>query len=157
MRILGIDPGVSGALAVVDSGRVVALRDMPTLQIGRGSRGTTSVVNGAELTAWIHAQEVDKAVLERVHAMPKNGVSAMFQFGRGYGTVEGVLAALRVPVDYAEPLKWKLAVKLSVGATKDASRARAIQIYPAIADQLTRKKDDGRAEAVLIATAGLLL
>ncbi len=92
------------------------------------------------------------AVVERVSAMPGNGAVSMFNFGRSYGDVRGVIGALDIPLHFVTPQKWKKHFGLT--SDKDQSRLRAIRMFPAVADQFKRKKDDGRAEAALIALYG---
>lgn len=150
---IGIDPGQTGALAVLADGQFAGFYDMPTVARPAGGQQ----VNGAELAAQLreiraaHPGAHVLAVLERVSAMPGQGVSSMFRFGEGYGVVQGVLAALGVPVMTLSPAVWKRAVGL-IGSEKDVARTLAIQQYPAAAGGLTRKKDIGRADALLIAS-----
>lgn len=152
MRILGIDPGASGALAVVEDGQLVALEDMPTLTVRRGQRDVREV--NAALLGSVVAQmrPLDAALLEKVGAMPGQGVSSMFAFGRAVGVVEGVLGALQVPYSTVPPQEWQRAMRVRGG--KDGARERAMRIYPTRAADFARKKDDGRADAVLIASYG---
>lgn len=157
MRVLGVDPGASGALAVLDmkmsQPAVVELRDMPTLPVQRGER-VIRVVNGALLAELLGLWAVDVAWLEQVASGPKDGAPQAFSFGRSVGVVEGVLAALRVPVNYFLPVQWRGRVGLRAGQLKDHSRLRATQLWPSRAAEFQRAKDDGRAEACLIALAG---
>jgi crossover junction endodeoxyribonuclease RuvC len=120
-----IDPGGSGAVAFLFTGfpNTVASEDMPTA-----------------------AGDVD---IERVGAMPKQGVSSTFKFGKAYGIAIGVVAALKIPVHFVTPAAWKRHFNLS--ADKEASRARALQLWPARADLFARKRDHNRAEAALLA------
>lgn len=152
--ILGIDPGAKGALAFfdMDSGRL-EIFDMPTVQVKRGAKLKTEV-SPQMLSAIIKANPARKAVLEKVGAMPGQGVSSMFQFGRSVGILEGVLAACGVPVDYVSPAKWQR--ELSVREGKDGNRQRACELFPAYIDKFARVKDDGRADAALIAYYGAL-
>jgi crossover junction endodeoxyribonuclease RuvC len=142
--ILGIDPGLSGALGFYFPavGRV-ALEDAPTAD---------GEINSPALAARIRAFTPAMIVLEQVHAMPKQGVSSTFTFGASYGQIRGVVGALGIPLYLVTPRKWKKHFQLS--ADKEESRGRAIQLFPANAERLTRKKDHGRAEAALLAKYG---
>lgn len=145
--IVGIDPGAQGAIAwVSEGGRLIEVRDLPYTK-GEG-------LMPAVLADWLHgaARRPVHAFVERVAARPGAGVSGMFNFGRGYGQIEGVLAALGVPVTLVTPTKWKGALRIP--ADKSASRARAAQLWPGLAGTFARAKDDGRAEAALIGLFG---
>lgn len=150
--IIGIDPGQTGALAFYDRGKIVAVVDIPTM--GR-THGKGQQVDPYELASAIltHEGHFGQAYLEQVSAMKGQGVTSCFNFGESVGIIKGVLGALQIPVLMITPQKWKKAAGL-IGKEKDASRALAIQLHPEIADQLTRKKDQGRAEAILIARFG---
>lgn len=147
--ILAIDPGASGALAFfnVEAGTLDII-DTPTVQIKRGAKLKTEI-SPQMLAAIIRPRQPDIAILELVGAMPGQGVSSMFQFGRGVGMYEGALAALQIPVTYVTPQGWQKAVNARSG--KDGNRQRAAEIYPAYAQLFARKKDDGRADAALMA------
>lgn len=147
--ILAIDPGAKGALAFldVDKGDLVIV-DMPTVEVKRGNKAKVEI-SPQLLAAEIKSRLPRIAVLERVGAMPGQGVSSMFQFGRGVGMLEGVLSALQIPVTYVTPQNWQKAVGVRGG--KDANRARAAELFPAYADLFKRAKDDGRADAALMA------
>lgn len=146
---LGIDPGASGALCFFEPDKgVVDIVDMPTVRVKRGS-GLKTEISPQMLASVVRARQPDKAVLERVGAMPGQGVSSMFQFGRGVGMVEGVIGCLALPLTYVSPVVWQRAVNTRGG--KDASRARAAELLPAYAHLFIRKKDDGRADAALLA------
>jgi len=140
--ILAIDPGLSGAIAIyfpTAPERVVA-EDVPVVD---------GAIDGATLAARIEQFKPDVAIIERVAAMPKQGVSSTFTFGRSFGTVIGVVQALRIPQHMVTPGMWKKHFRLS--ADKEEARAHALQLFPAVAAQFSRKKDHGRAEAALIA------
>ncbi len=142
--IMGIDPGISGAIAfyhtVVSR---VAVADMPV--VGRE-------VNAAELARMIRINQPDFAVLESVHSMPRDGGASAFSFGRNYGDVRGVIGALGVRLYFVTPQKWKK--HFSLTSDKEQSRLRAIRMFPAVAESFKLKKHDGRAEAALIALYG---
>lgn len=147
--ILGIDPGASGALAFFNlEAGTLEIVDMPTVQVKRGAK-LKNEISPQMLAAIICARKPVVAIIEKVGAMPGQGSSSMFQFGRGVGMVEGVLAALHVPTDYVTPQQWQKAVGARDG--KDGNRQRAAELFPAYAHLFARKKDDGRADAALMA------
>jgi crossover junction endodeoxyribonuclease RuvC len=149
---LGIDPGLSGALALLDTGlNFMLLRDMPVVPIKKGRMGLSAVLV-AEI---IEALEPDHAFVENVHAMKGQGISSAFNFGMGFGIILGALGAARVPYQFVTPNEWKKHFRLT--KDKGLSRATAARLYPVQADLFSRAKDDGRAEAALIATFGLSL
>jgi crossover junction endodeoxyribonuclease RuvC len=153
MRILGIDPGASGALAIVDltqPGRV-EIFDMPSVQVKRGTR-MVNQVSAPMLAEILREKLIDFAVLEKVGAMPGQGVSSMFAFGRAAGVVEGVLAGLEIAVTLVTPQEWQKHMRVVGG--KDGARSRASQIFSKDVNYFLRKKDDGRADAALIASYG---
>jgi len=145
--ILGVDPGQTGALALLDTdGELVDVWDMPTVD-----RQVSAALLGDLVAAiWNHVIHHDlTAVVEQVHAMPRQGVSTTFKFGVSYGVVLGVVGALDIPVAHVTPAVWKKA--MHVTADKGSSRRRAIDLWPGKASVFARVKDDGRAEAALIA------
>lgn len=152
--ILGIDPGLHGAVAcyepVMES---LVIYDMPVNEITSNGKKRL-FLNAASLAAQLSpaSDGIEFAVLENVHSMPAQGVASSFKFGRVFGAIEGVLAALKIPVRYVEPSVWKRAYELT--ADKDASRRRASERLPAHAALWARKKDDGRAESALLALYG---
>jgi len=151
--IIGVDPGVHGAVAVItETGRLVNLVDMPIVEIKVGKSMKSRV--SPELLAYELSTYRGNAVawVEQVSAMPGQGVSSMFSFGESFGVVKGVLAGLGIQVNTATPAKWKKAMELNAG--KDGSRAKAIQMWPENSHLFKRVKDDGRAEAALIAEFG---
>jgi crossover junction endodeoxyribonuclease RuvC len=144
MIVLGVDPGVSGAVAFFYPGiGRVSVHDVP---VAGGE------ISAPHLATLIRTHAPSLAVIERVSAMPGQGVSSCFNFGRSYGDVRGVIGALNIPLHYVTPSTWKKYFKLS--SDKELSRKLAIQRFPAVADHFARKKDDGRAEAALIALYG---
>jgi crossover junction endodeoxyribonuclease RuvC len=150
--VLGVDPGQTGAIAVLADGDVEGFIDMPTLPRRAGG----FQVNAAELAASLRgvlqrfSGAYVLAVLEQVSAMPKQGGASGFRFGQSDGMVRGVLGALRIPIIEVPPQMWKRHLRLT-GCNKDAARTLAVQRFPAAAPSLTRKKDIGRADALLIA------
>jgi crossover junction endodeoxyribonuclease RuvC len=147
--ILGIDVGLSGALALYRAGAWTLL-DMPI--VGDGKRHE---LNGPALCSWLREQQPDHAFVEYAAARPGQGVSSMFKFGVTYGATKMALAAVGVPYTVVTPDKWKLAVGVPTGADKEASRLRALQLFPEQAAGLARKKDHARADAMLIAFYGM--
>jgi crossover junction endodeoxyribonuclease RuvC len=148
--VIGIDPGISGAIAIFKDGRLDSVIDMPTLKIASG-KTMKSHISAIALVDILDGWSPNEAhvVTERVHARPGQGVSSMFNFGRSAGIIEGVVAALRMPHTYVTPAAWTKAVGRAAG--KDASRMRAMELFPTRADLFKRAKDDGRADACLIA------
>lgn len=153
-RVLGIDPGLGGALALWDSnlGALLVL-DMPVhvIKVGKSSKRVVDEVSLADI---VRNAAPDRAVCEWVHAMPKQGVTSVFTFGVAFGVVRGVLAALHVPVTYITPQSWQKAMRVPLG--KDGSRQRATQLLPKYAQCFVRSRDNGRSDATLIALAAQL-
>lgn len=151
MKIMGVDPGASGALVILDTDdRSIVVIDMPTTKVKRGPR-TVNQVDAVALShaLRLHVTEDMTALVEKVHSMPGQGVASTFSFGRAAGVLEGVLAALDIPFSLIPPQTWTKAMRLFGG--KDGSRARAQELFPDQAHLFARKKDDGRADAALIA------
>jgi crossover junction endodeoxyribonuclease RuvC len=147
--ILGIDPGASGALAFFDYNKgELFLFDMPTITVERGGR-TKKEVSAPMLAMLCRGTPAIRGVVERVGAMPGQGVTSMFAFGRAFGIVEGVLGGLNIPTSYVTPQAWRKVMQVREG--KDGSRQRAAELFPKYADQFALKKHDGRADAALIA------
>jgi crossover junction endodeoxyribonuclease RuvC len=152
MIILGIDPGLNGALAFYDTvEKTLEIVDMPTVDIVRNQKAKREV-SPALLACAIAGKGVKRAYLERVNAMPGQGVTSVFSFGRSTGIIEGVLAAYEIATTIITPQTWQKATQVRDG--KDGSRERAMQLFPANADLFARKKDDGRSDAALIAYFG---
>jgi crossover junction endodeoxyribonuclease RuvC len=149
--ILGIDPGLSGALAFYDpkANAVTEIHDMPTLEIKGKKR--LELYQMSTLVEKL-AREIKMAFIEDVGAMPGQGVTSMFRFGFAAGAIQGVIASFMVPMTLVRPGVWKGAMGLS--HDKDASRARASQLFPRESHRWARKMDDGRAEALLLAVFG---
>jgi crossover junction endodeoxyribonuclease RuvC len=151
MKIWGVDVGAFGAIAILDKdSRELVIIDMPTLKVKRGPRVVNQV--DAHMLADAlrgHATPDTSALIEKVHAMPGQGVSSMFSFGRAAGIVEGVLAGLSVSFELIPPATWIKSMRTFGG--KDGSRQRAQELFPDYAHLFARKKDDGRAEAALLA------
>jgi crossover junction endodeoxyribonuclease RuvC len=151
MKFMGIDPGAFGAVAVLDKdSRELVVIDMPTVKVKRGPRVVNQVDAHALADALrLHVTDETQALIEKVHAMPGQGVSSMFSFGRAAGIIEGVLAGFSVPFELIPPATWTKSMRTFGG--KDGSRQRAQELFPDYAHLFARKKDDGRAEAALLA------
>ena len=153
MIIFGIDPGVSGAISVLENKKVIEVFDMPTMIDGKKNK---KQVNGAQVTNIIKERldsEKEKeiaVVVEHVNAMPGQGVTSMFNFGQSFGVIKGICSALSLPIYFVRPTKWKKHFNL-IKTNKDASRTKVIEAYPEISSQLSRKKDANKADAILIA------
>jgi crossover junction endodeoxyribonuclease RuvC len=152
MMLLGVDPGLGGAVVLLDAHqRPVAWSRMPTLVHGR----STKRIDAASLMGFLRAYAADirHAYVEDVHAMPGQGVSSMFAFGRACGAVDGVLAALGIPTTYVTPQRWKKAAGL-IGTDKDAARSRAIQLWPQWRALSQKGEGQALADAALVAAFG---
>ena len=151
MRIIGIDPGLSGAIAVLDNNKVLKIYDMPVMAEGKKNKRQ---LNSAQLVNIIKEnienREEINVVVEQVNAMPGQGVTSMFNFGQTFGAIKGVCAALNLPIFFIRPSKWKKYFEL-INSSKDSSRTKAIEMYPSIANQLAKKKDVNKSDAILIA------
>jgi crossover junction endodeoxyribonuclease RuvC len=154
MIYVGIDPGLNGAIAALDieNGELLVY-DMPTLEVKRNNKLKREVSPHGLVDIFgpcdIPVSKVQAVVLERVGAMPGQGVTSVFSFGRSVGIVEGVLAALGLSITIVQPQAWQKAV--SVRGGKDGSRQRAMELFPKEAKAFSRKQDDGRADAALMA------
>ena len=148
---LGIDPGISGALAVLDENEdIVQIFDMPTLEVVSG-KSKKQRVNPQSIVSELRLfkdQRIE-ALIEQVNAMPNQGVTSMFSFGRSLGILEGVLAGLDIPYSLVTPSVWKK--RMQVNSSKDGARELAMRTWSNKSELFKRKKDDGRAEAALMA------
>jgi len=151
VRVLGIDVGLNGAIAIVEGDQLIEVHDMPTFSMERNGKNKR-MVNAAELARFIRQSAAGSAYLERLNAMPGQGVTSMFSMGQSLGVVLGILAALDIPTTTIPPRTWQKALDVPQG--KDGSRYRAAQLFPAHAAQFARVKDDGRSDAALIAAYG---
>ena len=151
MIIIGIDPGVSGGISVLENKKVIDVFEMPTMIDGKKNK---KQVNGAQVSNIIKeniGKEKDIiVVVEHVNAMPGQGVTSMFNFGQSFGVIKGICSALSLPIYFVRPTKWKKHFNL-IKTNKDASRTKAIEVYPEISSKLHRKKDSNKADAILIA------
>jgi crossover junction endodeoxyribonuclease RuvC len=151
MIIIGIDPGISGAISIVENKKILEVYDTPTMIEGKKNKRQ---VNSAQVTNIIkerlNSEKKVIVVVEHVNAMPGQGVTSMFNFGQSFGVIKGICAALGLPIYFVRPTKWKKHFNL-IKTNKDASRTKVIETYPEISNKLHRKKDSNRADAILIA------
>ena len=151
MIIFGIDPGVSGAISILENKKVIEIFDMPTMIDGKKNK---KQVNGSQVTNIIKERIKEGkeivVVVEHVNAMPGQGVTSMFNFGQSFGVIKRVCSALSLPKYFVRPTKWKKYFNL-IKTNKDASRTKVIEVYPEISAKLSRKKDSNKADAILIA------
>ena len=154
MLIIGIDPGISGSICFLQDGKIVDVIEMPTMTEGKKNK---KQVNGSQIVNEIleKIKELDKreikVVIEQVSAMPGQGVTSMFNFGQSFGILKGICSSMQLPMYFVRPAKWKKYFNL-INSEKDASRTRAIEIFPYFSNQLSRKKDSNKADAILIAS-----
>ena len=154
MLIIGIDPGISGSLCFFKDGKILDLVEMPNMPEGKKNKRQ---VNGAQIYNEISSRieglnrEEIKIVIEQVSAMPGQGVTSMFNFGQSFGVIKGICSAMQLSMYFVRPAKWKKYFNL-INSQKDASRTKAIEIFPYISSQLARKKDANKADAILIAS-----
>jgi crossover junction endodeoxyribonuclease RuvC len=169
---IGIDPGLNGAVAVINENvlgntevdgfrYLVEVFDTPTMEIessGKVRNKYNTAAMAELLSPYLEippfATGRSLVVLESVHSMPKQGVASSFTFGEGLGMWKGIIAAYRLPLELPSPQRWKKLMMADMGKDKDASRLKATQLFPVLAGKLSRKKDDGRAEALLMAEYG---
>ena len=154
MLIIGIDPGISGSICFLDNGKIIDVIEMPVMTDGKKNK---KQVNGSqvynEISKRIKQFEKNqiRVVIEHVSAMPGQGVTSMFNFGQSFGILKGICTAMQLPMYFVRPSKWKKYFNL-LNSEKDASRTRAIEIFPYFSSQLSRKKDSNKADAILIAS-----
>ena len=151
MIIIGIDPGISGAISIIENKKILEVYDTPTMIDGKKNK---KQINSAQVTniikERINSGKEVVVVVEHVNAMPGQGVTSMFNFGQSFGVIKGICAALSLPIYFVRPTKWKKHFNL-IKTNKDASRTKVIEVYPEISNKLHRKKDSNRADAILIA------
>jgi len=154
MIIIGIDPGISGSICFFEDGNILDVVEMPTMAEGKKNKRQ---VNGAQIFNEI-SKRVNKAekqdvrvVIEQVSAMPGQGVTSMFNFGQSFGILKGICSAMQLPVYFIRPARWKKYYGL-INSEKDASRTKAIEMFPYFSSQLSKKKDSNKADAMLIAS-----
>ena len=154
MLIIGIDPGISGSICFFQNGKIMDVVEMPTMAEGKKNK---KQVNGSqifnEISERIH--KVDKknvkVIIEQVSAMPGQGVTSMFNFGQSFGILKGICSAMQLSMYFVRPAKWKKYFSL-INSEKDASRTKAIEIFPYFSSNLSRKKDSNKADAILISS-----
>tara|TARA_B100000029_G_C16768738_1_gene664682 strand:- start:7 stop:501 length:495 start_codon:yes stop_codon:yes gene_type:complete len=154
MLIIGIDPGISGAICFFENGEVKDVIEMPSMADGKKNKRQ---VNGSQIYNEIFSRIKDLpkknifVVVEQVSAMPGQGVTSMFNFGQSFGIIKGICSAMQLSIHFVRPAKWKKYFNL-IKTEKDASRTKAIEIFPYISQKLSRKKDSNKADAILIAS-----
>ena len=154
MLVIGIDPGISGSICFFQDGKINDVVEMPTMTEGKKNK---KQVNGSQIFNEIsnRTKKIDRGdirvVIEQVSAMPGQGVTSMFNFGQSFGILKGICSAMQLPMYFVRPAKWKKYFNL-INSEKDASRTRAIEIFPYFYGQLSRKKDSNKADAILIAS-----
>ena len=154
MLIIGIDPGISGAICFFENGQVKEIIDMPVMADGKKNK---KQINGSQIYNEIF-KRINKyekkdihVIIEQVSAMPGQGVTSMFNFGQSFGVLKGICSAMQLSMFFVRPAKWKKYFGL-IKSEKDASRTKVIEIFPYISSELSRKKDSNKADAVLIAS-----
>ena len=153
MLIIGIDPGISGSICFFDDGKIIDVIEMPTMAEGKKNK---KQVNGSQIYNEIlkkieeTKKEEIRVVIEQVSAMPGQGVTSIFNFGQSFGILKGICSAMQLPMYFVRPAKWKKYFNL-INSEKDASRTKVIEMYPSIADKLSKKKDVNKSDAILIA------
>ena len=154
MLIIGIDPGISGAICFFENGEVKEIIEMPTMADGKKNK---KQINGTQIYNEILRRIRDFSkkdifvVIEQVSAMPGQGVTSMFNFGQSFGVIKGICSAMQLSTYFIRPVKWKKYFGL-IKSEKDASRTKAIEIFPYISSNLSKKKDANKADAILIAS-----
>ena len=152
MLIIGIDPGISGSICFFEDGKIIEVIEMPVMTEGKKNKRQ---LNSAQLVKLlkdnIYEKEEISVVVEQVNAMPGQGVTSMFNFGQSFGVLKGIFSAMQIPMDFVSPVKWKKFFNL-INTNKDASRTKAIEIYPYFSSKLSKKKDANKADAILISS-----
>ena len=153
MLIIGIDPGITGSICFFEDGKVLEVLDMPNMAEGKKNKRQ---VNGAQIYNEIfnrtknYSKKNIKVIIENVSAMPGQGVTSMFNFGQSFGVLKGICSAMQLSMYFVRPAKWKKYFNL-INSEKDASRTKAIEIFPYFSTNLAKKKDSNKADAILIA------
>ena len=154
MLIIAIDPGISGSICFFEDGKILDVVEMPTMIEGKKNKKQT---NGAQIYNEIlkRINKIDKknikVIIEQVSAMPGQGVTSMFNFGQSFGILKGICSAMQLSMYFVRPAKWKKYFNL-INSEKDASRTKAIEIFPYFSSNLSKKKDSNKADAILIAS-----
>ena len=154
MLIIGIDPGISGSICFFENGKIIDVVEMPTMTDGKKNKRQ---VNGSQVYNEIlkRISKFEKynvrVIIEQVSAMPGQGVTSMFNFGQSFGILKGICSAMQLPLYFVRPAKWKKYFGL-INSEKDASRTKAIEMFPYFSSNLSKKKDSNKADAILIAS-----
>jgi len=153
MLIIGIDPGITGSICFFEDGKILEVIEMPVMAEGKKNK---KQINGAqiynEFLKRINIKDGEtRVVIEQVSAMPGQGVTSMFNFGQSFGILKGICSAMQLPMFFVRPAKWKKYFNL-INSQKDASRTKAIEIFPYFSTHLSKKKDSNKADAILIAS-----
>ncbi len=154
MLIIGIDPGISGSICFLENGIIKDVLEMPTMTEGKKNKkqvNGSQIVNEISFRIKTYEKKNIKVVIEQVSAMPGQGVTSMFNFGQSFGILKGICSAMQLPIYFVRPAKWKKYFNL-INSEKDASRTRAIEIFPYFSSNLSKKKDSNKADAILIAS-----
>ena len=154
MLIIGIDPGISGSICFLEDGIINDVLEMPTMTEGKKNKkqvNGSQIFNEISLRTKTYEKKNIKVVIEQVSAMPGQGVTSMFNFGQSFGILKGICSAMQLPIYFVRPSKWKKYFNL-INSEKDASRTRAIEIFPYFSSNLSKKKDSNKADAILIAS-----
>ena len=154
MLIIAIDPGINGAICFFENGEVKDVLEMPTMAEGKkNKRQVNDHQMYNEFSYRIKKYNIQNinVVVEQVSAMPGQGVTSMFNFGQSFGVIKGICAAMQLPIFFVRPTKWKKHFEL-INTQKDASRTKAIEMFPKISSILSKKKDSNKADAILIAS-----
>ena len=154
MLIIGIDPGITGSICFFEDGKIIDVVEMPNMAEGKKNKRQ---VNGAQIYHEIYKRIKNlekkdiKVIIEQVAAMPGQGVTSMFNFGQSFGILKGICSAMQLSMYFVRPAEWKKYFNL-IKSEKDASRTRAIEIFPYFSSELSRKKDSNKADAILISS-----
>ena len=153
MLIIGIDPGISGSICFFEDGKIIDVLEMPTMTEGKKNKRQ---VNGSQIYNEISERIIKiekqnvRVIIEQVSAMPGQGVTSMFNFGQSFGILKGICSAMQLPIYFVRPAKWKKYFDL-INSSKDLSRTKVIEMYPSLSNQLSKKKDVNKSDAILIA------
>ena len=154
MLIIGIDPGISGAICFMEDGKITDVIEMPSMAEGKKNKkqvNSSQIFNEISSKIKNYNKNEVKVVIEHVTAMPGQGVTSMFNFGQSFGILKGICSSMQLPMYFVRPAKWKKYFNL-INSQKDASRTKAIEIFPYFSQQLSKKKDSNKADAILISS-----
>jgi len=154
MLIIGIDPGLSGSICFFENGKILEVIEMPTMTEGKKNKkqvNASQIYNEISKRVNLIEKQNIRVVIEQVSAMPGQGVTSMFNFGQSFGTLKGICSAMQLPMYFVRPAKWKKYFGL-INSEKDASRTKAIEMFPYFSPNLSKKKDNNKADAILIAS-----